>query len=213
MVARHLEGNFGARVARAGEEDPARLQLPRIAILARVHLQDVCAQILRERGHAWNLITRHRHDDVVGLKPVCARFNEIPAAGTRETIDPRAVSNRQREPARVLFEVVRHLIFRWKRKRRRGEWHADEAVELGRCKQTERVPPVAPGIAHTFRSVEEDERTALPGQVVPDRESRLTTADDDRVKFLARVLLRHLLTSLRDRNEAVPTCLSSRPWS
>src|SRR6202022_2662009 len=170
-----------------------------MGVLGLVALQDVRAQILRERGHAWNLITGHRDDYVVGFELACAGFNQMPVAGARETIDASAASNGQLKSARVVFEVIRHLVFRWKRKRRSGEFRPDESVERGRRKQAKRIPPVAPGIAYAFTGVEDDERTTLVSQVVPDGESRLAAADDDRVECLARAFLRHVLTSRGNR--------------
>src|SRR5215471_6247140 len=157
MIARHVERDFGARVARTGEEHAAGLQLPRIAVLARVHLQDVSAQIVRERRHAWRLVARHRDDDVVRFEAIRAGFDQISAAGAGETIDAGLATNRQLKPARVVFEVIRHLIFRWKRKRQTRKLHPDEAVEQGWREQAKRIPPLAPAVAHVCTGVKDDE--------------------------------------------------------
>src|SRR5215469_16397442 len=181
MLARSLDCDLRTRVAGTNQEHAAGLQLPETAVLARVHLQYVRAQILGESRHARNLVTRHRNDHMVGFEPVCACVKQISVSGAREVIDAGAVSNGQLKSACVVFEIIRHLIFRWKRKRRTGKLHPDEAVERRRRKQSKRVPPLAPGIAYAFTGVEDHERTALASQVIADRQSRLAAADYDRV--------------------------------
>src|SRR5262249_28186606 len=66
MLARQLNRDLAARVAGTNEEHAARLQLLWIAVLARMQLENVWAQLPCKRGYAWNLIARHRDHDVIG---------------------------------------------------------------------------------------------------------------------------------------------------
>src|SRR5262249_54985230 len=126
-----------------------------------------------------------------------------------------AVSNGQLKSTRVRFEVVTHLVLRRKRERGRWKLHPHEAVEDRRRKQTKRVPALAPRVAHPLTGVEDDERTTLASQVVPDGESPLPAADHNGVKCLLNVLLSHAhLTAAIVVNDRVrphrPNCAARR---
>src|SRR5262249_28211244 len=99
-LARHLNRDLGARVAGANEEHAARLQLLWIAVLARMQLENVRAQLRCERGYARNLIARHRDDDMVGFEPMDAGFDQIPTADARQPIDADAAANGQLKATR-----------------------------------------------------------------------------------------------------------------
>src|SRR5262249_57506891 len=55
-----------------------------------------------------------------------------------------------------------------------------QVVELGRRKQSQRVPAIAPGVTYARVSVENGEWQVLAAQVIADCESGLAATDDDR---------------------------------
>ena len=62
--------------------------------------------------------------------------------------------------------------------RRAGERHSRQGVVAGGREEAERVPPLAPGVADPLVGVEDQEGEVPLGEVVPDREACLSTAQD-----------------------------------
>src|SRR5436190_23643061 len=68
---------------------------------------------------------------------------------------------------------------------RRRKREAVESREARGREQAQRIPATAPLVADSLAAVKDDERHAACLQVVADRESRLSGADDDRVDAFA----------------------------
>src|SRR5205814_5781574 len=102
-----------------------------------------------------------------------------------QAIDTRAQPNRELEPRRVSFDVIRRLPGRGIRPARRREGPARETVVAGRREEAERVPAArAPGTANPLVGVEDHERPSELLQVVADGQAGLAAADHDRLEVL-----------------------------
>src|SRR6185436_16817965 len=130
----------------------------------------------------------HRDDDMVRVVARAAGHDKETIAHARETLDTNARANGKRKRARVLLEVVAHLVLGGEVVAiGGGERQAVEAgVSRGR-KEAQRVPALAPDVADARAGVENDELDAVLTKVIPDRESGLARADDDRVDALSDV--------------------------
>src|SRR6187551_672783 len=115
----------------------------------------------------------------------------------------------------IRLEVVGHLVLGRVCIPRPGKRHAIEAVEAVRREQTERVPPLPPGIADACVRVDDDEFEAELLQVVADRQAGLTRADDDHADALPLRGLAQSVERLAFLDQALdPRChwpLHSRP--
>src|SRR6185295_10997343 len=61
-----LDGDLRPGVAASRDEHVSRAELSGIAVVPRVELDDVRAEIPREERHPRPLVARHRHHDLVG---------------------------------------------------------------------------------------------------------------------------------------------------
>ena len=79
------------------------------------------------------------------------------------------------------------------------EGPARQTVVAGGAVQPQGVEAPAPDVAHTCVGLEDHERPAQPGQVMPRGEARLARADDDRLDALGVVVHLHLRLSVVGR--------------
>jgi len=194
MTGCHLEGDLGSRVARPDDEDSSISKLGRVPVFGRVQLEDGGIKLGCEHRHPGLLMGGHGHHHVVGLEPPLAgrhheRFLVRGALGQPVHLDPG--SHRQVEPRRVALEVVGHLVLGRERVGRAGEGHSVQTVVAGGGEQAKRVPTVPPGVADPLVGVQDHEGQPTPGQVIPDRESRLAAADDHRLETLGAAAVVH----------------------
>src|SRR5262249_51832028 len=143
-------------------------------------------------GHAWHLIIRHRDYHVLGLESLFAGGYDEPAIFLPQPVDLYPVSHRQAGAPRVLDEVISYLILRRKtvaagRKTRPRKSGVSRGAE-----KTKGVPAVSPGVADARVGIENQERKPALRQIVSDRESCLTTSDDDGLNSMDALNAVHL---------------------
>ena len=180
-----LERDVGAGVREADDEDGARAELGRVAVVVRVQLPDRRIELGGE-GRDVGLPERPgRDDDLACGKAFAVRGRHDEAAVDRlDAIDARPTPDGQVEPSGVRLEVVGHLATCRPVGRRRGEAHAGERVVAGWAVEPERVPAVPPVVADPRVGVEDRERQPALREVIAGRQARLSSADDDRVDLL-----------------------------
>src|SRR5262249_49792477 len=137
------------------------------------------------------LIRGHRDDDVFGFEGVVAGGDEIPVALSGQAVDLYAAADGKLESLCVRIEVIAHLVFRRKAVSGRRERHAVEAVELRPREEAERIPSHTPGVADSLVRVEDDKGKIAARQMVPDRQTSLSCADDYRLDALGVLIVAH----------------------
>ena len=140
------------------------------------------------RGEGWNLrgVAGSRRDHhVVGREGGIAGLDQIAGTVSGDRVDLDPASHWERKPLRIGGHVIADLVLGREREAGRWEAHAWQPVELGRREHPQRVPPLPPGIAHAIVRVQDHKGPAEPGQVVPDRQTRLAAADDHRFESLS----------------------------
>src|SRR5262245_10421620 len=155
-----LDRDLCSRVADTHDQHIPGLQLRGAAVLERMELHDVCVQLRSKRWSARPLVVAHRDDDVFRLESLVPRDDDNPVAESRQAIDAHVRSHRQCKALRVRFEIVGHLILRWKIEGRRGEWHAVQTGKPCGGEQPERIPSVAPRVADMGTRIKDDEWNA-----------------------------------------------------
>ncbi len=181
------------RVAGPDDEDDAVAQLRRVAVLARVELSDLGAQLGRERGHLRRSEGAGRQDDL-GCAPALIARPHVPADARcvlRQRIDLHARPDGELEPGGVGLEVGGHLVLGRQAVPRTREGHARQAIEARRREQPEPVPAVSPRRPDPVGRLQDQVRPALAGQVMTHREPGLPAADDDGVDGLGMRIARH----------------------
>ena len=156
-----LEGDVGARVARADDQHRPGLQLREVAVVARVELGDARIELAGEVGDVRLLEDARRDDDVVGLEPPVAR-------GARRS--GRPPSSACRPPcrcapaARTAPRTPRgsRPSRPWSGTRSRAPGSASPAGRRGsRASRAAASPTVPPAVAEPLARVEDHERAAL----------------------------------------------------
>src|SRR5262245_31026184 len=83
-----------SRVADTHDQHVPRLQLCGVAVLGRVELHDVGAQIGSKRRPSRTLIVAHGDDDVVGFESSVSRDDDESVAKPRQALDAQTRSHR-----------------------------------------------------------------------------------------------------------------------
>ena len=125
-------------------------------------------------------------DHVLGLEAPVVALDDVAAAVPRQSARPGYRRGRAARSARVLLEVVGHLVLGREGPAGRRERHPRQAVEARRAVQPQRVVVPAPVVADASLLVEDHERPAALREVVAGREPGLARADDDRLDALGR---------------------------
>jgi hypothetical protein len=97
VFAGHLEGDLGARVRGADDEDAAVLKLRSRPVLAGMQLHDARIELGGEGGHPWSLVRARRHDDAVGGEPAIPRRDRVVASLPREAVHAHTGPDRELE--------------------------------------------------------------------------------------------------------------------
>ncbi len=178
-----LERDVGAGMRQADDEDGARAELGRIAIVMRVQLPDRRVELGGERRDIGLPERPGRDDDLACREAPAVRGRHDEAVLDRlDPIDARPAPDRQVEPPGVHLEVVGHLASGRPVGRRRGEAHTRQRVVAGGAVQPERIPAVPPVVADARVGVEDREGQPALREVIAGRQSGLAGADDDRVE-------------------------------
>src|SRR5207253_10056277 len=105
-----LVGDVRARVTCAHHENPAVLELPQVAVGARMDLRDLGAELVRERWDERLLEDAGGDDDRLRLDPRSAGVSHEAAAFLRQRLDTGSEPDGQLEARRIGLEIVRHLV-------------------------------------------------------------------------------------------------------
>ncbi len=191
---RQVHGDLGAAVAGAHQQDRARRELTRVAVVRRVQLHDVLGQIVGEVGRARHPVHAGREDHVVGVEGLRARGDPESRTLTEQPVDLDAEPHRQLERRDVPLEVVEHLVLAGEAVTP-AQGQARQVAADRRGEQLQGVPAGQPRSADAVRGVHDDERLPPLGEVVAGRESGLAGSDDDGVELLRHDCLLWLLRS------------------
>ena len=145
-----------------------------------MQLDDARIELRGEGGRPRALEVGHRHHHLLGLDGSGAGVTTKRAPFLKRRSNGHARADRQREARGVGLKIVGHLVLGGEAVRRRGERHADQAVEAGRGEQAQRIPALPPGVSDPRVGVQDHEAQPVPGQVVAHREAGLTGADHHR---------------------------------
>jgi hypothetical protein len=178
---RDLQRDLGPGVVGPHDECRSVGELSRASVVDGPQLHDRGVEPVGEGRNALHLVTRHRHDDVVGLEKLAAGLDPEPAVLPRDTVHSRTGPDRELEPRGVGLEVVGDLVLRGVGATGSRERHAGEAVGPCRREEAQRVPSAPPRVARPIARVEDQERPAEAPQVVADREPGLAAPDHDRL--------------------------------
>ena len=178
-MASDLHGNLRPGVPGAHDQHCAFLNLGRVAILLRVELDDASIQLARERRNSRIVVGAGRHDYVLGEQRVLARghFESIP--GLRQSVDLGAGSDRELERAGICFQIVGGLVLGRISPGRSRKRHTRQPVVADRRKQTQRIPPLPPGITDAVVLVQDDERQIPLLEVIAGSQTGLAATDHD----------------------------------
>ena len=110
VTPREIERDLRARVTRADDQHAAVPQLARVPVVLGVKLNDVAAQLARERRNPRGLVAGHGDHDLGGLDGAAVGLDAVAVTGSRQAIDARAGSDRQLEARDVRLQVVGHLV-------------------------------------------------------------------------------------------------------
>ena len=128
-------------------------------------------QLARERRNSRIVEGAGRHDHVLGEQRVLAtcHFESIP--GLRQSVDLDAGSDRELERAGICFQIVGGLVLGRISPGRSRKRHTRQPVVADRRKQTQRIPPLPPGITDAVVLVQDDERQMPLLEVIADSQS------------------------------------------
>jgi hypothetical protein len=179
------------RVAGPDHDDRSGGNLTGTSIRGAVQLDHVVGELGSQAGDSGRLERAGGDHDLACPEAAVAGVDHEPARHLLDPVDRTTQSDRQRELRCVVAEVVRdHVLGRvlvgspWKRQAR-------QRVVLRGSEEPQRVPTRSPRLADLPPGVEDQETSALPLEVVGDRESRLSAADDDDVEGLSEIGGRH----------------------
>jgi hypothetical protein len=184
MITRNFESDFAAGVAHPHDEDAAFLKLGRIPVVGRVHLGDTRTEFRGVRRHPGDLVGRHGDHNVARLDPTPSCRHRKPLVVLAQLMHADSGSNRQLEPGCIGLQVIAHFVLGGESAGRPRKRHPRQAVVAPGGKQAERVPSGSPCVSDPLVGVKDHEGQLTLGEVVPDRETCLTAADDDRVDSL-----------------------------
>jgi hypothetical protein len=206
--SRGFEGQFRSRVPGADNQNVTRRELRGVLVRAGTNLDDRLAQAVGPGRHVCGLVGSSRDDDLIGFEAGVARFDRISTAAAFERDGFRAEAYRQFHSARVLFKVIRHVVFAGKRVLIAGEGQSRKARVLRRGEQPQRVPPCSPRLADPAPSLQNQHVDACLEEIVTDSESGLAGADDDHLKLCSRVSAfgRCVSIPLRVQHDARASC-------
>ena len=156
---------------------PTLLELRGIPVLAGVELDDAWVELIGECRPPGLLVASHRHNDVVRLEAPVARLDHEAGAVSRQPVDTDAGPDRGARSVPRTRPGSRPPRPWWRTRRgRTGEGHARQGVVAGGREEAKRVPAPAPRVADSLVRVQDQEGKVPPGEVVPDREARLSGA-------------------------------------
>ena len=123
-----------------------------------------------------------------------AHLESIPGFGQSVDFDPG--SDRELELAGISLQIVGGLVLGRIRGGRSRKRHPRQSVVTARRKQTQRIPPLPPGIADPVVLVQDHERQAVLLEVIADSQTCLASADDHG----SELLIAHSATAYRGVN-------------
>ena len=225
-------GDLQPGLSRADDQDPARGQLCRVAVVVGVDRSDPAGQGRCERRDPRPSERAAGDDDGVGRHGSGRRLDDeagsprLRRGGRAEPRDRLPRADRGIEGPGIGFEVADHLGAVEEAVRVRPVVPAaGQSVEPIRTDQPERVPAsCAPGVADGA-AIEDQVLDSMPGQVKARRQARLAGADDDDGDRLQPISLDDVETDSRRRpgvraaaldgpppaRPNVPSVLHSRP--
>ena len=164
-------------------------------------------ELAGEGGDLRRLIAGHGDDDIVRREALFPGGDHVFGAVRRHAVDADSGAHGQFEAGGVLREIVRHLVLRRKAVRRCGKGHPDETIEARGREEPERIPALPPAVADACVRLEDDARNAAALEQVCDRQTGLTTTDDNGVEVLRGMNAVHLgdLVNLQASLIRVPT--------
>ena len=131
------------------------------------------------RRHEWRLERAGGDHHLARLIGTVIELHDVTVGPPPHRADAALQFDRKIELARIVDEVIRHLVPRRITIRLPGKLHAWQRVVARGCEELQGVPALAPCRRRLFRGLEDREVCALLREVVADREAGLAAADHD----------------------------------
>ena len=149
-----------------------------------MHLHDPLPQLLGDRRHERHLERTGGDHYLVSRVGAVIELHDVTVVLPPHRQDAAVQLDRKIELARIVGEVIRHLVPHRIPVRVAREREARKRVVAGRREQFERVPALAPRRRGLSGGLKDREIATLLGEEVADGEACLAAADDDYVAML-----------------------------